>query len=58
MPLKRSFQICSFPEGLRFNEEVVITSMRHKEALENASDSLLEVKRSLEAGMPEDFFLH
>ena len=45
-----------FSGGLRFNEEVVITSMRHKEALQNASDSLLEVKRSLEAGMPEDFF--
>ena len=45
-----------FSGRLRFNEEVVITSMRHKEALQNASDSLLEVKKSLEAGMPEDFF--
>ena len=45
-----------FSGGLRFNEEVVITSMRHKEALENARDSLREVKKSLEAGMPEDFF--
>lgn len=46
-----------FFEGkLSFNEEVVITSMRHKEALMAARDSLLEVKKSLEAGMPEDFF--
>ena len=46
-----------FFEGkLGFNEEVVITSMRHKEALMAARDSLLEVKKSLEAGMPEDFF--
>ena len=45
-----------FSGKISFNEEVVITSMRHKEALENARDSLLEVKRSLEADMPEDFF--
>ena len=45
-----------FSGKISFNEEVVITSMRHKEALESARDSLLEVKKSLEAGMPEDFF--
>ena len=36
--------------------EVVITNMRHKEALEEARDSLLLVKRSIEDGMPEDFY--
>ncbi len=41
---------------LSFNEEVVITSMRHKQALEEARDSLLMVKKSLEDEMPEDFY--
>lgn len=46
-----------FFEGmLSFNEEVVITSMRHKQALEDARDSLFLVKKSLEDEMPEDFY--
>ena len=56
MPLKTSFQKCSFPEDSGLTKKWSSPSMRHKEALQNASDSLLEVKRSLEAGMPEDFF--
>ena len=38
------------------NEEVIITNMRHKQALEEARDSLLMVKKSLEDEMPEDFY--
>lgn len=38
------------------NEEVCITNMRHKEALQNAFESLLLVRRSLEEHMPEDFY--
>ena len=38
------------------NEEVFITKVRHKELLESAKDSLLEVIKSIDAGMPEDFF--
>ena len=53
--MRRFLRTC-FSGKISFNEEVVITSMRHKEALESARDSLLEVKKSLEAGMPEDFF--
>lgn len=45
-----------FSGKISFNEEVIITNMRHKEALQNACDSLLEVKKSLEARMPEDFY--
>lgn len=41
---------------LSFNEEVVITSVRHKQALEDTRDSLLMVKKSLEDEMPEDFY--
>lgn len=38
------------------DKEVVITNMRHKEALQNAFDSLSMVKRSLDNDMPEDFY--
>ena len=38
------------------NEEVVITNMRHKQALEEARESLLMVRKSLEDEMPEDFY--
>ena len=41
---------------LQSNNEVVITSMRHKEALMDALYSLKQVKRSLEDEMPEDFY--
>ena len=45
-----------FQGRIQSNQEVVITSMRHKEALVNARDSLKQVKRSLEDQMPEDFY--
>lgn len=38
------------------DNEVVLTNMRHKEAVQNAYDSLKMVQRSLEDGMPEDFY--
>ena len=41
---------------LKGNNEIVITNMRHKEALMDAYDSLLLVKRSIEDHMPEDFY--
>lgn len=46
-----------FFEGkISLNDEIIITNLRHKEALKEALDSLYQVKRSLEADMPEDFF--
>lgn len=39
-----------------YNDQVYITSARHKEALENALESLKQVKNSVDAGMPEDFY--
>lgn len=46
-----------FYEGkLDFNEEVVITNVRHKRALEKALSSLRLVKESMDSGMPEDFW--
>lgn len=46
-----------FFEGqLKSNGEIVITNLRHKEALQEAFDSLQLVKRSVEDEMPEDFY--
>ena len=39
---------------LSFNEETVITSMRHKDLLEKARQSLENVLQAAAAGMPED----
>ncbi len=41
---------------ISFNDEVFITNMRHKEAIMDAKNSLLLVKKSLEDNMPEDFY--
>ena len=41
---------------LSFNDEVYITSVRHKEALGRALESLKMVKNSVEQGLPEDFY--
>ena len=38
-----------------FNDEVLITNVRHKTALQNALKSLYMVKQSIENQMPEDF---
>ncbi len=45
-----------FGGELRNNGEIVITNIRHKEALQNAYDSLLMVNESIEKHMPEDFY--
>lgn len=39
-----------------YNDQIYITNARHKEALENSYQSLLKVKESVEAMMPEDFY--
>ena len=38
------------------DNEIIITNLRHKEALKEALNSLLMVKESLKANMPEDFY--
>lgn len=45
-----------FQGQLKSSNEVVITNIRHKEALQEAFDSLMLVKKSIEDGMPEDFY--
>lgn len=45
-----------FHGDIIYNDEVYITNMRHKEALQNAYDSLTQVRKSIEDHMPEDFY--
>ncbi len=44
-----------FKGDISFNDEIFITSLRHKEALSDSFKALTMVKRSLEDEMPEDF---
>lgn len=45
-----------FHGELKMNDEIMITNTRHKEALQVALDSLKLVQRSIDDGMPEDFY--
>lgn len=45
-----------FEGNLTFNDEIYITNVRHKAALEEAKRSILLVEDSIEMGMPEDFY--
>ena len=45
-----------FHGDIVYNDEVYITNVRHKEALQDAYDSLLQVHKSIEDRMPVDFY--
>lgn len=46
-----------FYEGnISFNDEILITNIRHKSALSDALESLNKVNQSIEMRMPEDFY--
>ncbi len=45
-----------FTGSISSDNEIMITSLRHKEALEESLESLTHVKSSLEDNMPEDFY--
>ena len=45
-----------FHGDITYNNEVYITNVRHKEALQSTYDSLLQVQKSIEDQMPEDFY--
>ena len=45
-----------FQGELTFNDEIYITNMRHKEAIQNTYDSMKLVEGSILNGMPEDFY--
>lgn len=45
-----------FHGEIQLNDDIMITNLRHKEALQETLESLNQVKRSLDTGMPEDFY--
>lgn len=45
-----------FGGDISFNDEIYITNVRHKTAIADAMESLKLVLKSIEDGMPEDFF--
>lgn len=45
-----------FHGDIVYNDEVYITNVRHKEALKDALESLVQVQKSIEDHMPEDFY--
>ncbi len=54
--LEKEIKEMFFHGELDFNDEIYITNMRHKKALQNAQTSLSKVVESMEMGMPEDFY--
>lgn len=53
--LEKAIQDMFYEGSLDFNDEVMITNVRHKTALEDALGSLMMVRQSIMDGMPEDF---
>ncbi|MCM1387201.1 MAG: tRNA uridine-5-carboxymethylaminomethyl(34) synthesis GTPase MnmE [Bacillus sp. (in: Bacteria)] len=45
-----------FHGELSSHNEIYITNIRHKEAMQNAYDSMMQVQKSIENDMPEDFY--
>ena len=54
--LKSFIKETFFKGDLSFNDEVYITNVRHKTALDEACDSLMNAAEALDAGIPEDVY--
>ena len=54
--LEETIRNMFFEGELKQNNELVVTNLRHKEALQDALHSLQLVERSIKDGMPEDFY--
>lgn len=53
--LEKTIQEMFYEGSIDFNDEVMITNVRHKTALQDALASLMMVRQSVLDGMPEDF---
>ena len=53
--LEETIKEMFFKGDIKINDEVMLTNLRQRDAVKDALDSLLMVKRSLEDNMPEDF---
>ena len=54
--LEQQIKELFFAGKITFNDEIYITNMRHKTALEEAKKSILLVEISIDMGLPEDFY--
>ncbi len=54
--LEKMIKEMFFDGEIDFNNQVFITNMRHKEDISKAYESIVMVERSINDGMPEDFF--
>ena len=54
--LEETLKNMFFHGEISFNDEVYITNIRHKTAIQNAYDSLQKVIMSIDNDMPEDFY--
>ena len=54
--LEETLKSMFFHGELSFNDEVYITNVRQKQALEEMKESLKQVENSIEMEMPEDFY--
>lgn len=54
--LEKTIKDIFFQGEIKSSNEIVITNIRHKEALQEAYDSLKLVRKSIQDGMPEDFY--
>ena len=54
--LEQQIKKLFFAGKITFNDEIYITNMRHKTALEEAKKSILLVENSIDMGLPEDFY--
>ncbi len=54
--LEKRIRSMFYDGEIDFNDQILITSVRHANALREAHESILMVRDSIENGMPEDFF--
>lgn len=54
--LENTLKNMFFAGNLSFNDEIYITNVRHKTALQDSYTALQKVIESIDAGMPEDFY--
>ncbi len=54
--LEKIIQSMFYEGTIDFNDQICITNVRHKAALSESLSSLRLVQKSVEAGMPEDFY--
>ncbi len=53
---KKAVEEMFYQGAIRNSNEIIITNIRHKKALQEAFESLKLVKQSIQNGLPEDFY--